>query len=209
MTTKKPVDPAVAKWERNVIQKCVGYLQEDRYRFHLLDEDCIELYMRGKNLEMRMLIYAHNRHLVVRVPGFIRGGIDLRRPEFMLALLGIMNDYFDIRLELSDDGHALSGACNHVLEDGDLTKHQFSQCMSVVAYLVDEHYPKLMRLLYGASAPLTEPVVNKPARPVEEDVEDVAADDEQESADEDESSDEDADDDEKEPHDSNGGHRLN
>lgn len=206
MTTKKPVDPSVAEWERKIIQKCAGYLTEDRYRFHFLDEDCIELHMRGKNLDMRMLIYAHNRHLVVRVPGFIRGGVDLRRPEFMLALLAIMNDYFDIRLELSDDGHALSGACNHVLEDGDLTKHQFSQCMSVVAYLVDEQYPKLMRLLYGAAVSLGEPASAsaKTAQPEEVEPEEVVDDDEK--VDEDDTGD---DDEEKDPHDSRGGHRLN
>lgn len=207
MTTKKHVDPAVAEWERKVIQKCAGFLTEDRYRFHFLDEDCIELYMRGKNLEMRMLIYAHNRHLVVRVPGFIRGGVDLRRPEFMLALLGIMNDYFDIRLELSEDGHALSGACNHVLEDGDLTKQQFSQCMSVVAYLVDEHYPKLMRLLYGTSVPTSQPSVIKTTQTVEEQPEDVV--DEDADGNDDDANDEEGNDDEKDPPETEGGHRLN
>jgi hypothetical protein len=50
---------------------------------------------------------------------------------------------------MADDGHSLSGSCNHILEDGVLTRSQFSQCFSVVAFLVDESFPRLMKVLYG------------------------------------------------------------
>jgi hypothetical protein len=145
-------DPLEKAWEASLIKTLAGFLNEEDYRFHFIAPDCIELYLQGKNLTMRYLIYVHNRHLVVRVPGFLRN-VNLRRMDILLELMRLMNDFFDIRFELADDGQSLSAACNHIIEDGQITRKQFIQSMMVVAYLVDETYPKLMKMLYGSTEP--------------------------------------------------------
>ncbi len=134
--------------DRALMKFAEEFLRAEGYRFHFLAEDCIEMYLQGKHLTMRMLIYAHNRHLVIRVPAFIRG-VEMRRVDFLTELMRLMNEFFDIRFELSPDGQSLSGATNHIVEDGQITKAQFSQALMVVAYMVDEQYPRLLKILYG------------------------------------------------------------
>ena len=164
-------DPETARsekkaWEARLIRTVAGYLTEENYRFTVSAEDCLELHLQGRHLTMRMIIYAHNRHLVIRVPGFIRNQ-ELRGRTFLLKVMAVMNEYFDIRFELSDDGQSLSGCSNHVFEDGTLTKAQFMQCMTVVAFIVDEQFPHLMKLLYGGEPPQTEPGNEEPTKDCE------------------------------------------
>lgn len=157
MTTPNTPSKEITQQDRELIKTIEGYLTQEGYRFHFIAEDCIEMYLQGKNLTMRMLIYAHNRHLVVRVPAFIRN-VEMRRTEFLVELMDLMNEYFDIRFEMSDDGKNLSGASNHIVEDGQMSKGQFNQALMVVAYMVDEQYPRLLKILYGqGSVPVEEP----------------------------------------------------
>ncbi|HOY65580.1 MAG TPA: YbjN domain-containing protein [Candidatus Ozemobacteraceae bacterium] len=150
--------PQVTAWEVGTIKTVAAFLTDEGYRFQYVNEACLELYLQGKNLTMRMIIYAHNRHLVVRVPGFIRN-VELRRLDVMLAVLRLMDEYFDIRFELAKDGRSLSAACTHILEDGALTKNQCMQCLMVVAYIIDDCYPSLMQLVYGGKAPEAAPEI--------------------------------------------------
>lgn len=140
--------PQASAWEISVVKAVAGYLTEEGYRFQFVSDACIELYLQGKSLTMRVIIYAHNRHLVVRVPGFIRN-VEMRRLDLLMTLMQLMDEYFDIRFELAKDGQSLSAACTHILEDGVLTKAQCMQTMMVVAYIVDDVYPKLMQIVYG------------------------------------------------------------
>ncbi|HEY9071615.1 MAG TPA: YbjN domain-containing protein [Candidatus Ozemobacteraceae bacterium] len=155
--------PQVTAWEVGTIKTVAAYLTEEGYRFQHVSEACLELYLQGKNLTMRMIIYAHNRHLVVRVPGFIRN-VELRRLDVMLAVMRLMDEYFDIRFELAKDGRSLSAACTHILEDGILTKAQCMQCLMVVAYIIDDCYPSLMQLVYAGK--VTEAAAGGPELPV-------------------------------------------
>lgn len=144
--------PQVSAWEIDLIKAVAGYLTEEEYRFQFISDACLEMYLQGKNLTMRVIIYAHNRHLVVRVPGFIRN-VELRRLDLLMVLMQLMDEYFDIRFELAKDGQGLSAACTHIVEDSVLTKAQCMQTMMVVAYIVDDAYPKLMQVIYGVQKP--------------------------------------------------------
>jgi len=148
-SSKDKANPQASAWEIGIIKAVAGHLTEEGYRFQFVSDACLELYLQGKTLTMRMLIYAHNRHLVVRVPGFIRN-VELRRLDLLMTLMQLMDEYFDIRFELAKDGQSLSAACTHIIEDGTMTKAQCMQTMMVVAYIVDDAYPKLMQILYGA-----------------------------------------------------------
>ncbi len=134
--------------ERGLIKQVAEFLTLEEYKFQFIDETCLEMYLQGKFLTMRMLVYGSNKHLVIRVPAFIRN-VNLRRMDVLLFLMAVMNDFFDIRFELAKDGRSLSAASNFILEDGAITRKQFMQCLMVVAYLVDENYPKLMKLVFG------------------------------------------------------------
>jgi|GEM_PF-921235 len=149
-----PTTPQASAWEIGIIKTVAGYLTEEGYRFQFVSDACLELYLQGKSLTMRVIIYAHNRHLVVRVPAFIRN-MELRRLDLLLVLMQLMDEYFDIRFELAKDGQRLSAASTHIIEDGALTKAQCVQAMMVVAYIVDDSYPKLMHLLYAGKEPGT------------------------------------------------------
>lgn len=153
MTPRTPPQKEISTQDRELMKLVDQYLREEDYRFHFIADDCIEMYLQGKHLTMRMLIYSHNRHLVVRVPAFIRG-VEMRRSDLLLELMGLMNEFFDIRFELSPDGHSLSAASNHIVEDGHVTKAQFMQALMVVAYMVDENYPRFLKILYGQAAPI-------------------------------------------------------
>jgi hypothetical protein len=168
--TDLPQKPPASPREKILLKIIEGYLKLEEYRFHFLTEECIELYLQGTNLTMRVLVYFHNRHLIVRIPAFIRN-VDLRRMEVLTHLMDIMNDYFDIRFEMGPDGRTLSASSNHIIEDGELTQKQFTQCLMVVAYLVDEHFPKLMQVIYGDKGKTPESATvasNEPEQPVTE-----------------------------------------
>ncbi|HOT27278.1 MAG TPA: YbjN domain-containing protein [Candidatus Ozemobacteraceae bacterium] len=152
-SSKDKDTPQASAWEIEIIKSVAKHLTDEGYRFQYLSDACLELYLQGKNLTMRMLIYAHNRHLVVRVPGFIRN-VELRRLDLLMTLMQLMDEYFDIRFELAKDGQSLSAACTHIVEDGTMTKAQCMQTMMVVAYIVDDTYPKLMHILYGTRQPV-------------------------------------------------------
>lgn len=176
---KAKADKSNDPWDLQTMKTIAGYLTDEGYRFSFIADECIELFIQGKNLTMRFLIYAHNRHLVVRVPAFLRNS-DLRRPDLLLAIMSIMNDFFDIRFELSDDGQSLSASCNHIIEDGEITPKQFNQVMMVVAYLVDENYPKLMKILLAGNDVTTE---SANADPISEEQEPEESDEDEENPD--------------------------
>ena len=159
-TARKPKprsDSAKDPWEKEIMKVIASYLTRDEYKYSFIADECVELFIQGKNLTMRFLIYAHNRHIVVRVPSFIRN-VELRNPDLLLTLFSIMNEFFDIRFELADDGQSLSASCNHIVEDGEVTESQFNQLLMVVAYLVDENYPRLMKIIYSQNPIATERV---------------------------------------------------
>ncbi|MBF0544224.1 MAG: hypothetical protein HQM08_07320 [Candidatus Riflebacteria bacterium] len=137
-------------FKKGVIKRVIGFLEQENYRFHSLENDNLELFLQGKNLVMHVMIYVHNRHLIVKIPTYIKDS-GLRKAEILLALLKMMNDYYDIRMELSEESDGLSASCNHILEDGFLTKSQFFQCLTATAFIVDETYPKIMKILFGNS----------------------------------------------------------
>jgi hypothetical protein len=157
MTQELPASQeAIPEDVRALMVLVARYLAAEDYHFHSLADDCVELHLQGQNLVMRMLIYVHNRHVILRVPAFIRN-VDLRRLDVLSAILEFMNGFLDIRFEIAEDGMSLSGAVNHILEDGTLTQTQFSQCLNVLAFMVDDAYPRLMKIIYtGVPAPCGE-----------------------------------------------------
>lgn len=152
----RPLSPK-REQEITVIRRVAEFLTEERYRFARLGDDCLELYLQGKHLTMRMIIYAHNGHLVVRVPEFIRNQ-NLLFPEFLRTVLTVQGEFFDIRFELAEDGRSLSACANHILEGNQITKAQFNQCMTVVAFIVDQHYPIFLKVLYKEHLESGEPL---------------------------------------------------
>ena len=138
------------RWAAEVIAGIAEHLEAEEYRFHFLKEDCIELYLQGKNLTMKIQVFAFNRHLVVRAPEFLRN-VDLRRVDVLELIVRLMNDYLDIRFELGHDGRSLSASVNHILEDAVPTRRQVVQALMVVACLVDDCYPRFMQVVYGTA----------------------------------------------------------
>ncbi|MEW6709148.1 MAG: YbjN domain-containing protein [Candidatus Riflebacteria bacterium] len=153
------------------------YLEEDRIKFSVIDEDAVEIYMQARNLTMHLLIYQHNGHLIFRVPGFIRN-VELNRLEVLQLMLKIMNEILDIRFEISPDGKSLSACCHHVIEDNDITRAQFDLLMMIIMHVVDDVYPQFLQAVYAGSvkthdfAPVTpvaeQPVVRQEVEPIEE-----------------------------------------
>lgn len=135
-----------------VIEAIKGYLEEDSMRFSQLDEDAVELYMQGNNLTMHLIIYLHNNHLIFRVPNFIRN-VELRRLDILLFIMQVTNEILDIRFEIGKDGKSLSACCQHILEDGLLTRKQFDLAMMVLVHMVDDTFPRFMQLVYGQGQP--------------------------------------------------------
>ncbi len=162
-----------------VINDIMGYLASDNMRFNQLGEDAVELYMQGNNLTMHLVIYQHNSHLIFRVPNFIRN-VELRRLDILTFIMQVTGEILDIRFEIGKDGRSLSACCQHILEDGIMTRRQFDLAMMVLVHMVDDTFPQFMKLVYsqgeagsGAGAPAAE-TVEAPASPgaEPEDVED-------------------------------------
>lgn len=122
-----------------------GYLEADKMRFSQLDKDALELYMQGNNLTMHLVIYQHNNHLIFRVPNFIRN-VELRRLDVLLFIMQVTNEILDIRFEIGKDGKSLSACCQHILEDGTMTRQQFDLAMMVLVHMVDDTFPGLCSL---------------------------------------------------------------
>ena len=61
----------------------------------------------------------------------------------------VTNEILDIRFELGKDGKSLSACCQHILEDGCLTRRQFDLAMMVLVHMVDDTFPRFMQLVYG------------------------------------------------------------
>ncbi len=135
-----------------MIETIKGYLEADKMRFSQLDEDALELYMQGNNLTMHLVIYLHNNHLIFRVPNFIRN-VELRRMDVMLFIMQVTNEILDIRFEIGKDGKTLSACCQHILEDGWMTRKQFDLAMMVLVHMVDDTFPRFMQLVYGQATP--------------------------------------------------------
>ncbi len=133
---------------RQVIEAVKGYLEADNMRFSQLDEEALELYMQGHNLTMHLVIYLHNSHLIFRVPNFIRN-VDLNRKDVLQFIMQVTNEILDIRFELGKDGRSLSACCQHILEDGWLTRKQFDLAMMVLVHMVDDTFPRFMEIIYG------------------------------------------------------------
>ena len=144
---------------RTILAQVKTYLDAAEIRYHDIADDAIELYMQGHNLTMHVVIYVHNSHLILRIPGFIRN-IELYRSDIMQFLMQVMNDILDIRFEIGKDGKSLSACCQHILEDSTLTRRQFDLAFMVLIHIVDDTYPHLMKLLYRADAAMAD---NSPA----------------------------------------------
>lgn len=144
---------------RTILAQVKTYLDAAEIRHHDIADDAIELYMQGHNLTMHVVIYVHNSHLILRIPGFIRN-IELYRSDIMQFLMQVMNDILDIRFEIGKDGKSLSACCQHILEDSTLTRRQFDLAFMVLIHIVDDTYPHLMKLLYRADAAMAD---NSPA----------------------------------------------
>ncbi len=131
-----------------VIRKIQEYLESDQMRYNVVSPEALELYMQGNNLTMHLVIYLHNGHLIFRIPAFIRN-VELRRQEILLFIMQITSEILDIRFEISKDGRSLSACCQHILEDGELTRKQFDLAMMVLMHIVDDTFPRFMQLVYG------------------------------------------------------------
>jgi hypothetical protein len=143
------------------IARVKAYLNDADIRFHDLAEDALELYMQGQNLTMHLVIYVHNNHLILRIPGFIRN-VEMRRADIMQFLMQVMNDILDIRFEIGKEGNTLSACCQHILEDTLISRRQFDLAMMLLIHIVDDTYPHLMKLLYQSDfAPSQEAAVNE------------------------------------------------
>ncbi len=143
-----------------VINDIMGYLASDNMRFNQLGEDAVELYMQGNNLTMHLVIYLHNSHLIFRVPNFIRN-VELRRLEILMFIMQVTSEILDIRFEIGKDGKSLSACCQHILEDGTMTRRQFDLAMMVLVHMVDDTFPQFMKMVYSQtenSAPVAKPV---------------------------------------------------
>lgn len=143
-----------------VINDIMGYLASDNMRFNQLGEDAVELYMQGNNLTMHLVIYHHNSHLIFRVPNFIRN-VELRRLDILMFIMQVTGEILDIRFEISKDGRSLSACCQHILEDGTMTRRQFDLAMMVLVHMVDDTFPQFMKLVYSQAetdAPAVDPV---------------------------------------------------
>ncbi len=148
-----------------IIEEVKSYLTADKMRFSQLGEDAIELYMQGNNLTMHLVIYLHNNHLIFRVPNFIRN-VELRRMDVLMFIMQVTNEILDIRFEIGKDGKSLSACCQHILEDGTLTRKQFDLAMMVLVHMVDDTFPRFMQLVYGPGGP-PEEVTGHTEEPVE------------------------------------------
>ena len=147
-----------------VINDIMGYLSSDNMRFNQLGEDAVELYMQGNNLTMHLVIYHHNSHLIFRVPNFIRN-VELRRLEILMFIMQVTGEILDIRFEIGKDGRSLSACCQHILEDGTMTRRQFDLAMMVLVHMVDDTFPQFMKLVYSQAetgAPAAESPEEKP-----------------------------------------------
>ncbi len=150
-----------------IIAQVKTYLDAAEIRYHDIADDAIELYMQGHNLTMHVVIYVHNNHLILRIPGFIRN-IEMYRSDIMQFLMQVMNDILDIRFEIGKDSKSLSACCQHILEDAMLTRRQFDLAFMVLIHIVDDTYPHLMKLIYRESAgmasttPATDDFVEEP-----------------------------------------------
>ena len=137
---------------KQIIDQIISYLDEDDARYTRLADECVELYIQANNLTFQLLIYVHNNHLIFRVPNYIRN-VELRKMEILSFIMKMMNEILDIRFEISPDGQNLSASCQHILEDGQITKKQFDMAMMVTIHLVDDTYPQFMQLVYSQDDP--------------------------------------------------------
>jgi len=138
-----------------IVAQIKTYLDSAEIRYHDIADDAIELYMQGHNLTMHVVIYVHNNHLILRIPGFIRN-IELYRSDIMQFLMQVMNDILDIRFEIGKDGKSLSACCQHILEDTIISRRQFDLAFMVLIHIVDDTYPHLMKLIYRDSTDAAE-----------------------------------------------------
>lgn len=149
MTAEKKVKSGADSQEvLPVIGKIQTFLDADQMRYSLISPEALELYMQGNNLTMHLVIYLHNGHLIFRIPAFIRN-VELRHQEILLFIMQVTSEILDIRFEIGKDGKSLSACCQHILEDGELTRKQFDLAMMVLMHIVDDTYPRFMQLVYG------------------------------------------------------------
>lgn len=128
-----------------------SFLDNDEIRYHILEDNAVEMYMQAKNLTIQLIIYVHNNHLIFRVPGYIRN-VDLNRLEILTFIMRVMNEILDIRFEVPPDGKSLSACCHHILEDGTVTRAQFDLAMMVILHIVDDTYPQFMQIIYSENS---------------------------------------------------------
>jgi hypothetical protein len=102
------------------------FLTQDNLRYNVIGDDAVELFMQARNLTIRLLIYVHNGHV-----------------------MQVTSEILDIRFEIGPDGKSLSACCQHILEDGTLTRAQFDLAMMIILHIVDDTFPQFMKLVYN------------------------------------------------------------
>ncbi|MDN5279184.1 MAG: hypothetical protein PWR01_3149 [Clostridiales bacterium] len=124
------------------------FLTQDNLRYNVIGDDAVELFMQARNLTIRLLIYVHNGHVIFRVPNYIRN-VNLNRLEIFRFIMQVTSEILDIRFEIGPDGKSLSACCQHILEDGTLTRAQFDLAMMIILHIVDDTFPQFMKLVYN------------------------------------------------------------
>jgi len=141
---------------KKLVKQIKGFLDEDEVRYSMVSDNCIEVYIQAENVNLVILIYVVNDHVIVRAPDFIRN-VKLRNLEVMSFMLKIMNEVLDIRLEIDEEGKSLSSCCQHIVEDNTITRKQFDFMMVVVIRVTDDIYSKMMQIVYSGESKVTFP----------------------------------------------------
>ena len=139
---------------KKLVNQIKGFLDEDEVRYSMVSDTCIEVYIQAENVNLVVLIYVVNEHIIVRAPEFIRN-VKLRSLDILSFMMKTMNEVLDIRLEIDDEGKSLSSCCQHIVEDNTITKSQFDFMMMVVIRVTDDIYPKLMQMVYSCESELS------------------------------------------------------
>jgi len=133
---------------KKILSLIKSFLKTDDVKYSTVSDNCLEVYIQANNVNLIVLIYISNGHIIIRTPEFIRN-VQLKKMDIMLFISQVMNDVLDIRFEISEDGKSISSSCQHIIEDGTITKNQFDLMMMIVVRITDDVYPKLMQLIYA------------------------------------------------------------
>lgn len=139
---------------KKLVEQIKGFLAEDEVHYSMVSDNCIEVYIQAENVNLVILIYVVNDHVIVRAPDFIRN-VKLKSLDVLSFMLKIMNEVLDIRLEIDEEGKSLSSCCQHIVEDNTITKKQFDFMMMVVIRVTDDIYQKMMQIIYSGESKMS------------------------------------------------------